>query len=76
MTAVYVYCRQHNLLWATVGFVFVPMYGLVNLLCYLSQVFVVPELLQWYQQPDMHAMAAPLLALTIHTWPGSAYRVP
>jgi hypothetical protein len=70
--ALYVYCRDESPLWAAVGLVFVPMYALGNLVVYLSQVFVVPELLALYHHPASTAMAARWLALTLHEWGGSA----
>lgn len=59
-------------LWSGMALVFVPLYGLANLVVYLSQVFVVPGLLEWYHQPETAELAAGLLALTLQEWPGSA----
>lgn len=67
-----VYCRQQDPLWAAVALVFVPIYGLANVVIYLSQVFVVPGLLDLYRDPATAAVAQVLLRLTLHTWPGSA----
>jgi hypothetical protein len=68
----YVYCREENPLWAAVGLVFVPMYALGNLMVYLSQVFVVPELLALYHDPANFTVAQNLLAMTLQEWSGSA----
>jgi len=71
MSALYLYCKENNEFWSTVSFVFVPIYGIANLFSYLSQIFLVPELLQLYQSPATQQFARLLLSLTIHTWPGS-----
>jgi|GEM_PF-2967515 len=70
--AMYVYCQDESPIWAAVGLVFVPMYALGNLVVYLSQVFVVPDLLVRYHDPASAAIAARWLALTLHEWSGSA----
>jgi hypothetical protein len=67
-----VYCWNENPLWSAVAFAFVPIYGLANTLAYLSQVFVVPGLLDLYRHPETAAVAETLLNLTIHNWDGSA----
>jgi hypothetical protein len=72
LAALCAYCRQEDPLWATVALVFVPVYGLANLVVYLSQVFVVPGLLDLYHDPSAAAVAEILLHLVLHTWPGSA----
>jgi hypothetical protein len=72
LAALCVYCRQEDPLWADVALVLVPMYGLANLMVYLSQVFVVPGLLDLYHDPPTAAVAETLLRLALHTWPGSA----
>jgi hypothetical protein len=72
MLAGYVhYCWDNDRLWALIAMVFLPLYGLADLVAYLSQVFVVPSLLAAYHQPSSAAFAEILLALTLHTWPGS-----
>ena len=72
MLAGYVhYCWDDNRLWALIAMVFLPLYGLADLVAYLSQVFIVPSLLVAYHQPSSTAFAGILLALTLHTWPGS-----
>jgi hypothetical protein len=68
----YDFCREENPLWAAVGMVFVPMYALGNLVVYLSQVFVVPELLALYHDPANTLVAQNLLAMTLQEWSGSA----
>jgi hypothetical protein len=57
---------------AGVGLVFVPVYCGLNLLCYLSQVTVVPVLAAELADPAAAPAARLLLAQLIHAWPGSA----
>jgi hypothetical protein len=68
----YLYCRDDHAFWSTIGFAFVPIYGMGNLVAYLSQVFVVPGLLELHRAPETTAIAQTLLGLTIQDWPGSA----
>ena len=68
----YLYCRDGDVLWSTIGLAFVPIYGMGNLVAYLSQVFVVPGLLELYHAPGTTTIAQTLLGLTIQDWPGSA----
>ena len=63
MSGLYAYCRRKDKLWTAIGVAFVPLYGLANLLCYLSQVFVVPDLLDMHQQQETRQLATTLLAL-------------
>ncbi|MBN1812303.1 MAG: hypothetical protein JXA14_10740 [Anaerolineae bacterium] len=71
-TGFYLYCRADAAYWSAMGVVFVPIYGLGNLVSYLSQVFVVPHLLALYRQPETAAIAQVLLGLAIHNWYGTA----
>ncbi|MEJ2710214.1 MAG: hypothetical protein P8074_21570 [Anaerolineales bacterium] len=68
----YVYCRDESPIWAAVGLVFVPMYAFGNLVVYLSQVFVVPELLALYHDPANSIVAQNFLAMTLQEWSGAA----
>ena len=67
----YAFCKEGEPLWAAIGLVFVPIYAVGNLVVYLSQVFIVPGLLDLYHEPAMAAVAEVILALTLHTWVGS-----
>ncbi|MBN1887288.1 MAG: DUF4386 family protein [Thermoflexales bacterium] len=58
--------------WAVVGLVFVPIYGALNLVAYLSQVTLVPALVTLRLDPQTTAMADVLLRLTLQAWPASA----
>ena len=71
MSALYLYCKHTNDFWSTLGFAFIPIYGITNLFAYLSQVFLVPEIIDLYISPATHNFAKLLLNMTVHTWPGS-----
>ncbi len=68
----YLEVRAAAPLWALVGLMMVPLYGMGNLVAYLSQIWIVPQLLTVYHQPDTAATAELLLSLTLQDWPGSA----
>jgi hypothetical protein len=67
----YAYCKEVDPLWAVIALVFVPIYAVGNLVVYLSQVFVVPGLLDLFHTPETAAVAEVILGLTLHTWIGS-----
>lgn len=58
--------------WAIIGLVFIPIYGVMNLCVYLSQVTVVPQLLQLQSMPEYQTLAPLLLRQTLQIWPYSA----
>jgi hypothetical protein len=58
--------------WAVVGLVFVPIYGVLNLVAYLSQVTLVPTLVTLRLDPHYADAADMLLRLTLQSWPASA----
>lgn len=65
------YFARQNPVWVAVALVFVPVYAFGNLLVYLSQVFVVPNLIRLYHDPQTLALAELLLGMAIHEWTGS-----
>ena len=72
MAGLYQFCRDGSPIWAAVGLVFVPMYGLVNSLVYFAQIFVLPRLIELYHVPETAAAAEVFLRLAVHQWSGSA----
>ena len=72
MAGFYGFLQRENPVWAAIGFVFLPIYGLANLVSYFSQLVVVPRLLVLFAEPANVAMAEFLLGQTLHDWPGSA----
>ncbi|MCP4134309.1 MAG: DUF4386 family protein [bacterium] len=71
-TCLYAYCKPAQPELALIGFVFVPIYSLINIVVYLSQVTVVPVLYDFYYIADYYEASRILLAQTIHQSPGSA----
>lgn len=67
----YSLCRDDDPLWASVALVFIPVYSAGNLVVYLSQVFVIPGLLDQYHNPATRAVSELMLGLLLHTWAGS-----
>lgn len=66
------FTREVAPFWSTAVAAFIPMYGLANLVAYLSQIFVVPRLLALYRAPASSDVALVLLDLALQDWPGSA----
>jgi hypothetical protein len=62
-------CGQDAPLWAAMGAAFVPVYCLLNLFAYLSQITIVPRLVALRPASD------PVLAQMIQAWPGSTVNV-
>lgn len=58
--------------WSSIGFAFVPMYGIIALLSYLSQLVVIPRLIDLYAIPEYTEIATVLLKHTIQIWPESS----
>ena len=71
MGGLYVYCRPVTPEWCLVGLVFVPIYGTLNLFAYLSQITLVPALLEAAQNPEFAAAATLLLQQSLQLLPGS-----
>lgn len=58
--------------WALVGFVFLPVYCTLNLVVYLSQIALVPALLNALEAGANDALLRLLLAQSLQLWPTSA----
>jgi hypothetical protein len=65
----YVMLRADAPLWAAMGVAFVPVYSLLTLFAYVSQITIVPRLTAL--QPESNV----LLAQMVQAWPGSAVNV-
>ncbi len=68
----YVCVRGRHPELAAVGVLFVPVYAVLNLVVYLSQLSVVPLLISFQGQAAYGASSGVLLALALQAWPGSA----
>jgi hypothetical protein len=68
----YVFLRRGSEMWAAIGFVFAPIYGLLALGSYLSQLIAIPRLIEMLANPAYEATATVLLQHLIQMWPQSA----
>ncbi len=73
--ALYLYYKPIAPEWSAIGATFVPIYGAMNLIVYLSQVTVVPRLLQLQALPEYQALSQFLLRQAIQQWPDSAISI-
>jgi hypothetical protein len=71
MSALYAWLKPQAPNWAVIGMVFVPIYGALNLIAYLSQVTLVPALFEMRANPGTMETADVLLCLTLQAWPAS-----
>jgi hypothetical protein len=62
-------CWSEDKLWTAMASAFVPIYGLLNLFAYVSQITIVPRLAALRPAVD------PLLAQLVQAWPGSMVNV-
>jgi hypothetical protein len=71
-SALYAWLRPKAPDWAVIGLVFVPIYGVLNLIAYISQVTLVPALFDLRANQRTLETADILLRLTLQSWPASA----
>ena len=75
MAGLYVYCKPVEPFWSVLAVVFVPVYCVLNLVAYFSQITVVPRLLELAQNPETGAMAEFLLRQMLQSWSDSAVSI-
>jgi len=73
--ALYIHYKPIAPEWSAIGVMFVPIYGALNLIAYLSQVTVVPRLLELQVFPEYQVFSQFLLRLFIQQWPDSAISI-
>lgn len=71
----YIYCKKSDPGLATIGIVFIPVYCVLNVFSYLSQVTVVPALASQYADASYHDTVFVLLGQLIQSWSGSLVMV-
>ena len=71
MGGLYLYCSSTLPVLSIVGLVFVPVYGTLNLIAYLSQITLIPALLKSTSVPAVADTAYFLLEHTLQMLPGS-----
>ena len=70
-TALYSSLQPTSPPWLIIGLVFTPVYAVLNLVVYLSQIAVVPALLALRADAAAGAAADMLLRQVLQTWPAS-----
>jgi hypothetical protein len=70
-TALYRRYQSAAPLLALVGWMWIPVYGTLNLVVYLSQVTVVPGLFELYHSPEHRTAAVLGLQMLVQLWPTS-----
>lgn len=71
----YVYCKSTSSVWSMMGLVFVPVYCVFNLFTYLSQITIVPRLLDFEKVAKYQAVPSLLLRQMTQQWSGSTVAV-
>lgn len=74
-SVLYIYFRHVSPAWSVIGFVFIPVYGVMNLIVYLSQVTIVPMLIRQQSIPEYNTISHYVLRQAIQQWPESAVYV-
>lgn len=69
--SIYLFLKDDDQTLATIGVIFIPIYGAFNLVVYLSQVTVIPVLLELRDSPQYESSVDVFLRLTIQLWPDS-----
>lgn len=73
--ALYIHYKAIAPEWSVIGVMFVPIYGALNLIAYLSQITVVPRLLELQALPEYQAFSQFLLQQTLQQWPDSTISI-
>jgi hypothetical protein len=73
--ALYIHYKSSAPEWSAIAVAFVPIYGVLNLIAYLSQITIVPHLLELLSQPEYQVPARFMLQQSIQTWPDSAIAI-
>jgi hypothetical protein len=68
----YIYCKPIASEWSVIALVFVPVYSVLNLFAYLSQVLIIPRLLALHQTTEYQAFSEFVLRQLIQLWPNSS----
>ena len=72
MTGLYLICKSTHPIWSIMGAVFIPIYGVINVFAYFSQILLMPVLLPLRESPGLQAAVDVVLKLTMQILPGSA----
>lgn len=75
LASLYILCKQTAPLWSAIAIVFAPVYCVLNLFAYFSQITIVPRLLELGADPQYRAFTEYLLYQLLQSWPGSAVSI-
>jgi len=73
--ALYLYCKPSEPEWSMIGLIFVPVYCMLNLFSYFSQITIVPKLLSYQNVADNDVVFNIFLGQMVQGWQGSAVSV-
>jgi len=71
----YNYCNSLDKDWSLIGFIFIPVYCILNLIVYFSQITVIPRLIALMNEPKYSEAYQVILGQFIQGWSGSAVSV-
>lgn len=74
-TGLYLYFEAEFHNWSFIALIFVPIYGVLNLLSYLSQVTVIPSLLRFREKSKNPDSYDALIGQMVHLLPGSVVSI-
>jgi hypothetical protein len=67
----YAYLKRNTPLWAAIGLAFIPIYTILALFSYLSQLVIVPQLVNLLESPELQPAATALLYNLLQIYPES-----
>ena len=71
--ALFAFYKDKDLLCSSIAFVFVPVYAMLNLTVYFSQVAVIPAFVEMHQVSKYAASSELWIAMLSQLWPGSLF---
>ncbi len=71
----YLYCKPSEPEWSMIGLIFVPVYCMLNLFSYFSQITIVPKLLSYQSVANNNVVFNIFLGQMVQGWQGSAVSV-
>lgn len=74
-TGIYLYCKKADHILSLIGLIFMPVYCILNVFSYLSQITLVPALVDIYGKAQYQDIAYILLGQSIQFWNGSMVSV-
>lgn len=74
-TCLYYYCKSLNAEWSLIGLLFVPIYSILNLFVYFSQITIIPRLITLMDGSKYSEIYKVILGQFVQGWAGSAISV-